>query len=31
MRFLNDDSTNNDFLDFVTDDIHNAVVSTVDK
>lgn len=30
MEFLNDKSTNTDFLEFVTDYIHNVVVSTVD-
>ncbi|WP_260211784.1 hypothetical protein [Lactobacillus amylovorus] len=31
MEFLNDQSTNTDFLEFVTDFIHNVVVSTVNE
>ena len=31
MEFLNDKSTNTDFLEFVTDFIHNVVVSSVDE
>ena len=31
MEFLNDQITNTDFLEFVTDFIHNVVVSTVNE
>lgn len=31
MEFLDDNSTNTDFLEFVTDYIHNVVVSSVDE
>ena len=31
MKFLNDQITNTDFLEFVTDFIHNVVVSTVNE
>ena len=31
VSILNDDTTNQEFLDFIVDEIHNAVVSSVNS